>query len=198
MIVQGEFQWTLEEYRKGLRQLNRAVVRRTGLRRNLIGLVVVFVAIMVADSFFTGQSTPAAATSPVAPASSVWVDVLLPLVPWVLIFLFLMVVFRVLRGIPRKSFDETPGLHSVHRVVLNDEGFSIENQFASSRVQWAGFIRFEETPVYLFFYLGPRQAHMVPKRAFVSVDNVNAAVQLAKSRIAAPISAFPVQLVKKS
>ena len=47
---------------------------------------------------------------------------------------------------------------------LTDEGARIDNEVASTEMQWRAYIRFKETPKMFLLYVQKGQAHFIPKR----------------------------------
>ena len=67
-----------------------------------------------------------------------------------------------------------------HRVKLNEAGLVEATAVSESRTSWAGVDRVEQNEKYIFIYTSPAAAHMIPKRAFSSVQGAEGFYQLAR------------------
>ena len=72
-----------------------------------------------------------------------------------------------------------------HRVVLTDTGVVESTAVNESSSTWAGIDRIEQNSDYIFIYIAPLQAIIIPKRAFKDVAEAEAFYELSKARTAA-------------
>jgi len=111
-------------------------------------------------------------------------------------FTFLIVAFPIVafaqwlsetslmrRTIRRLLAEEKPdrGQLGKHRVVVSETGLVESTAVGESRTSWAGVDRIEQNQQYIFIYTSAAAAHMIPKRAFSSVQEAEAFYQLARA-----------------
>jgi len=91
------------------------------------------------------------------------------------------VIKRTIRSLLK---DERPdrGQLGRHRVVLGEDGLVESTAVNESRTAWAGVDRVEQSPDYIFIYISPATAHVIPKRAFSDPQEAEAFFRLARSR----------------
>ena len=68
-----------------------------------------------------------------------------------------------------------------HTIVIDSEGVTERSAVAESKIAWSGVERIEEDGHNVYFYIGPLQAYVIPKRAFQTPDDGEAFLQLAQS-----------------
>jgi hypothetical protein len=90
----------------------------------------------------------------------------------------------VRRAIRQLLKDERPdrGQLGRHRLTLGEEGLSESTAVGESRTTWAGVDRVEQNRDYIYIYTSPAAAHVVPKRAFGSVEQADAFYRLSEER----------------
>jgi len=111
-------------------------------------------------------------------------------------FAFLLVVFPAVvlaqwyleRRLMRRAIlqllkEEKPGKGQLgrHRVVLSESGVVESTAVGDSRTSWAGVDRIEQNPEYLFIYTSPVAAHIIPKRAFIDIQEAEGFYQLSRT-----------------
>lgn len=69
-----------------------------------------------------------------------------------------------------------------HRIRVDENGLTESTAVGQSRVTWEGIDRVERDSTALFIYTGPHQAHMIPIRAFASLDDAESFYAFVKSR----------------
>jgi hypothetical protein len=69
-----------------------------------------------------------------------------------------------------------------HRVVLSDAGIVESTVVNESSRTWAGIDRVEQNSDYIFIYVAPIQAIIIPKRAFKDVAAAEAFVAFSKAK----------------
>lgn len=68
----------------------------------------------------------------------------------------------------KRDFRRHPIIGLPEAARIDDTGLHIENAVSSGTAKWLGFGKFKETQNLFVLYLGPRMAHVLPKRAFSS------------------------------
>jgi hypothetical protein len=103
-----------------------------------------------------------------------------------IVFLFQWCLERwVIRNVIRSLLeDERPdrGQLGRHRLILGEDGLIETTAVNESRTAWAGVDRVEQNPDYIFIYVTPATAHVIPKRAFGDSQEAEAFFRLARSR----------------
>ena len=102
------------------------------------------------------------------------------------VFLFQWCLERVVLRYAIRSLvrDERPGRGQLgrHRVVLSEDGLTESTAVNESRTAWAGVDRVEQSQDYIFIYITPATAHVIPKSAFSDPQEAEAFFRLARSR----------------
>jgi hypothetical protein len=96
-------------------------------------------------------------------------DFLPAIVPWVGMFLLLVVVtkFAGERQL-RKTWDAQPSLHRPQTVELSDDGVMFADPLSRQECRWSYFPGFKETANLFVLYVSPFSFRIVPKRAFAA------------------------------
>jgi len=104
--------------------------------------------------------------------------------PLVLLLQWLLERWLIRRFLRQMLKDERPGRGALgrHRVVLSDYGVTETTSVNETRTAWAGVDRVEQSPDYIFLYITPASAHIIPKRAFPSPEAADAFYRIARSR----------------
>ncbi len=78
--------------------------------------------------------------------------------------------------------DEKPdrGQLGRHKIVLNGKGIIESTAVGESKTSWAGVDRIEHDNEYVYIYISPVSAHVIPKRAFTSAQVADNFYQLAR------------------
>jgi YcxB-like protein len=107
--------------------------------------------------------------------------------PIVFLFQWCLERWLVRRAIRQLLREERPGKGQLgrHRVVLDEKGLSESTAVGESRTTWAGVDRVEQNRDYIFIYIAPAVAHVVPKRAFADPRQAEAFYELSRTRKAA-------------
>jgi len=77
------------------------------------------------------------------------------------------------------------GLLGRHKVVITDAGVEGSTAVDETRTAWAGIDRVEQNDGYIFLYTSVVGAHVIPKRAFKTVQDAEAFYRFATTRLAA-------------
>jgi hypothetical protein len=77
--------------------------------------------------------------------------------------------------------EEKPGKGQLgaHKVTLGEAGLVEGTAVGESRTSWAGVDRVEQNQDYIFIYTAPIAAHIIPRRAFSSLQEAESFYQLA-------------------
>jgi hypothetical protein len=68
-----------------------------------------------------------------------------------------------------------------HIIGLDAEGVTEISDIGESRTAWSGIEKVEENEEYIFLYNASFQAHVIPKRAFLSKDEAREFFKLAQT-----------------
>jgi hypothetical protein len=68
-----------------------------------------------------------------------------------------------------------------HIISLDSEGVLEISDVGESRTTWSGIEKVEENEAYIFLFTGSLQAHMIPKRAFLSESEATEFFRLAQA-----------------
>ena len=120
----------------------------------------------------------------VSPLSLVFLAMPLVLVLFLQWGLERWVLRRVIRHLLK---DERPdrGQLGRHRVILGEDGLSESTAVSESRTTWAGVDRVEQSADYIYIYVSPAAAHVIPKRAFRDPAEATAFYEFTRARKAA-------------
>jgi len=83
------------------------------------------------------------------------------------LFLF-MLVYLSLSVLITYSAKNSKNILAKHRMVLTKEGCSIESENRKGDIRWAGVNKIRKGRWHIYLYIGPDNAHIIPKRAFNS------------------------------
>lgn len=91
----------------------------------------------------------------------------------------------------RKMYSESASkdLLGEHTMVIDAEGVSETSAVGESKIAWSGVERIEDDGNSVYFYIGPVQAYVIPKRAFRTREDEQAFVQLAQAYRSARVEA---------
>jgi heme/copper-type cytochrome/quinol oxidase subunit 2 len=122
------------------------------------------------------------------------VDALLPLSPWLVVFLSVWVFFfRLLRRQTRHNWEGQPNLHLENRMDIAPEGVSVANPVFSSAYRWEAFQRVQETPNLFILFLSTLTFVLIPKRALPDAQAIDSLRGTLRTMIAErPTPAFAV------
>jgi len=168
--------------------------------RSMLGWVLILaISVMIFVVFHKEGPVRAPAVAPAAPpaaggpASSVWKNVL----PYIIVFVviwFFFVRLRLGKGGVRQFFKQNPTLADPRRVVIADDGISIQTQTNTNTMAWTHFTFFAETKEFFLLFETNRSAHLLPKRSFPSPDAIASFRAFAQASVGNQPIGFPVQL----
>jgi len=76
------------------------------------------------------------------------------------------------------SGTESNGILGAHTIIVDAEAVTERSAVGESRIAWSGLERIEDDGDYIYLYIGPLQAYVIPKRAFRTADDQEAFMQL--------------------
>ena len=81
----------------------------------------------------------------------------------------------------RKTYSEgaNRGLLGNHSISIDAEGVTEKTSVGETRTDWSGIEKIDEDGQYVYLYVSVRQAHVIPKKAFTSTNDVEKFLQLA-------------------
>jgi YcxB-like protein len=129
-----------------------------------------------------------------------FMQVIIQLVPWIVIFGVLSLVLRLGRlgggrtgfSVNRRLWDLAVNLHRPYTMEFSESGCVIAQTFVRADYSWEYFLGSVETPSLFLLFASPVQFHIIPKRAFTDEDEANELRRLLRAKVSAPTSAFPV------
>ncbi len=100
------------------------------------------------------------------------------------IALILFIVFRpiMLASMRRQitnMLSDTPGFLGEHTITIGPGGFREETVANNSFTKWLGVTDIVENPDYIFFFIETHIAHVIPRRAFHSIEDSGDFVEVA-------------------
>ncbi len=166
--ITTEFQCTVEDFAEANKAAGQQV-RRRAFSPKAIVWISVFVFGFVATSFLRRDPTPPSPPVAAAPAhSNFWSEMVVPLIPWLLIFGFVwMFIFRLLR----KRLRENPIIGRSFEVTISDLGICWSDPVSRTEYKRLAFRGFDETANLFILYLTDPirvsllQYHLIPKRS---------------------------------
>jgi hypothetical protein len=140
-----------------------------------------------------GGGSPAATPSAPMTGNDVMSNVVLPFVPWLLIFLFIwFFVFRQLRKSGFRAIADDPQFQQVQSLDVDADGVRLATPLAETRWKWANFSGMSETPELLFVHLRERTVLVIPKRAFSTPEQLDEMRSTIRANVSEHTGAFPV------
>ena len=94
------------------------------------------------------------------------------------------------RILSRKSilqFRGSPALHEKAQYEVFDDHLTVTSELARSEIRWGTFLKARETDGYIFLYLGPIFAHIIPL-AYLAPGEASRFRELVKSRVPNTVS----------
>jgi hypothetical protein len=197
MNLTAEYQITLEEFTEAMRHLQKDAQKQLfsrGSKRSIFGWVLFIGLAIVFFILLKRRNASSAPPPPSTPSEDNPVlKMLLPALPWLLIFGFIwFFVYRQVRGGYKRLFDSTPALHRVRKLQVREDGLSMIEATAESRVTWDHYLQFTETPNLFLLYVATNAAEFIPKRVFPTEMAMNGFRTLLERNISPPAGAFPV------
>lgn len=115
-------------------------------------------------------------------------DVLLPLLPWILIYLSLFLFMAISnwfihRYATRRLWAGQPMLQRSLKVTINDDAWLTSGSDFSSQFAWTGFIRCIESADLFLIYVSQFNFFLIPKSAFETSDQLATFAALCNKRI---------------
>jgi hypothetical protein len=194
-MVHLEFTYTPAEIQEQVRTKAPKSIRNSMfLRSKQTWFFVVLIVIMyVAIQFWTASSSPAPAPTTQATPVSLS-DLLVPLLPWVGLFLFIwLVAFRFLRGnIGKIMWTRHSLLQQPQKMEIDDDGLRINTPRAESLYRWNAFNGWSESKNLIILYIPSISRISIPKRAVADPLTLNEIRQTLDRHIHAQTRAFPV------
>jgi hypothetical protein len=202
----AEYQIAFEDFREGLDGINanlrkRAEVSAGSLGKGLLGWVLfIALAVMLFLLLNKPKSPAPAAAAPPPPGAgqgtNLW-QIVMPLVPWLLIFGFIwFFVFRQLRGRYyggyQRTWEQTPWVHRPQSVTIDESGLTFTEPTAERRLSWDHFLRFTETKNLFLLFNAEYSADLIPKRIFATAAQTDEFRALLARHVSPPTGAFPV------
>ena len=121
------------------------------------------------------------------------VRILLPVLPWVVIFAVIFLFVLRSRGGLRALWDAQPAMHRPHVVEVYDDRIVFSDAVGRYEHAWEAFTHVRETPGTFLLFTSQFSMHILPKRAFAGGADVDAFRELVRRTIAQrPAPAFPV------
>ena len=83
----------------------------------------------------------------------------------------------------RKTYagSQGKGILGEHTILIDPEGVTERSVVGESRTAWSGVERVDDDNQNIYLFVGPVQAHVIPKRAFENSDDADAFLQMAQA-----------------
>jgi hypothetical protein len=147
-----------------------------------------FVLAIIATPLLANSIATQSTTQPTA--GNGWVDMLVPFIPWLLVFGFLW--FFVFRRLTRRMYMAQPSLMRPKTLELSDDEATVSDELSRLTYKWPAFVRFIETRNLFLMYVSEVMFHIVPKRAFDSQCELDEFRQKLREWADARSQGFPV------
>jgi len=186
------------EFQKIHGQLEKKRSTSLTISRGMLGWLLVLAVLVLLFVIFNHEEQLAPPTGPrvptTGPARSLLLTWLINLVPWGLIALVVWFFFiRKFRGAARQSWDANVSeLTQPRTAEITPDYIRFSMPTTIIEQKWTGFRRLAEGPTIFAVYTGPTAAHIIPKRAFASPNDIAAFRGLAQSLILEATGGFPV------
>ncbi len=79
------------------------------------------------------------------------------------------------------SQSESKSVLGEHTIAIEPEGVAERSGVHESRIAWSGIERIEDGGQYIYLYIGPLHAYVIPKRAFKTDTDAEAFLQQAQA-----------------
>jgi hypothetical protein len=158
----------------------------------MVGLIVVAVLVVqLLTAVRTGTVAPAAPTI-AQPDPSLWGTLVLPMLPWLIVFAAIwFIVFRQLRRQGRRLWEKNDDFQQPHAVTIDDGGIEVAGPKMATRFRWAAFGGWSET-LNLFLLWQPAGVYTIlPKRAMTD-EQLAELRGVFRSNVGTATGGFPV------
>lgn len=196
--IRAEFTYTAEDLSEGYRygiKLRRRTLRSRQVKKGLFGWALFVVLTVVLASLVHRKPSPArGATLPSgnAPASE-FSELVLPVIPWLVLFLCIYAFFRYAqRNIGKSLLENNPTLQIQKEILFHDEGIDYGDATVRTRYQWAIVADWEEADHCLLISLPGPAGLAIPKRGFRDASQVAELKEVLRARANRPAGGFPV------
>ena len=111
------------------------------------------------------------------------IGMIIVLILWILLFYTLYLFFSLLLMLVSSVFKKDKSFLTNHKITLNDDNLIEETKYGTSIYKWEAIHRMKENKNYLFIYVSPSSAHIIPKKTFSSSDNYKLFFNFIKNKI---------------
>lgn len=108
---------------------------------------------------------------------------LMIIVLWVVVFYLLYVLINIFFLLIILPFSKNKSFLTTHKINLNDESLIEETKWGTTIYKWNGIHKLKKTKRYLYIYLSPTSAHIIPKKSFSTIDEYNIFVDYIQNKI---------------
>lgn len=164
--------------------LNRAAAKSLSHAKTLLMVVTAGTTVAAAGLLWVRNLTP-------PPADS---GALATLIAWtVLVVLTASTYWNLTGDRPyRRGWDGQQNLHPPKSMTIRDDRIVVQDALVRQEYHWAAFRRVEQTPNLYVLYVSDLAFHMLPKRAFAGVQQMQTFEALADQQVNGRTRAFPV------
>jgi hypothetical protein len=112
-----------------------------------------------------------------------WLDIII----WVFVLVYFLYAPIFHRGFIARAVrkahppEESRGTLGRHTITLTTNGLREESETGESSTLWRGISKISSNDQYIFFYLNPNLAHVVPRRAFPSDEDAERFLETARA-----------------
>lgn len=210
MSVTLEFRYTAQDMPEAFAVLRKHIRRHRNPRHNFKRLATWLFFVTLATVYVIiisrrGTGTVAPAPPPTTPPADNWRDLIVPLLPWLAVYLVAFVgVYLLLVGMRRRVIRKMTALEDLRTVFANDDGLIWTEPAMKTEYRWNAFHGFAETPNLFVLFQGDARSGrlvrmlVVPRRAFGSPEMLSEFAALLRNHVQGHSGGFPVTPVMAS
>jgi hypothetical protein len=139
---------------------------------------------------------PPAAPAPPRPAAEVWSDLGWGLFPYIVVLIVIwmfLLWMRRSRFVYRRLIAGNVRLGEPCSAEVMESHLTLVEPGCRTEMEWTYILRLIETKSTFLFFVLPRMAHIIPKRAFASPEALAEFRAFAEARVGNKVIGFPVQ-----
>ena len=171
-------EYTMADIHEGIRRAQRRNVR------SFWPFWLVLAAICSTLIGWTFLSSPPASAPATTQPANLFSDVLVPLLPWMGVFVAIIIASRLgRRHVAARQFKRFGPLQRPRTFQLSTGGVTVTEPLSSHHYQWQAFPRWEETKNLFTLYVSEYGIEIIPKRAVGSETTIDQLRNMLRSSI---------------
>ena len=111
------------------------------------------------------------------------IGMIITLILWILLFNVIFLLFSSLLVVILSLFKKNNTFLTNHKIVLNDENLIEETKYGTAYYKWEGIHKIKENKNYLYIYVSPYAAHIIPKKIFPSTNDYQTFYSYVQKRV---------------